>query len=236
MDFIELSDSEINEYAQSHGVAALTSINRQKRDVIKLLEKVKVSLEENDELLDARLNIESLEKIGGMLSLAEKKFANLRRLYGDGSTRYAVEVADKKNVIFNELENGMEIILPELLPHRMQIDARTQTVRFYYDKNRFNASYYDAFANYFSNRKISIYSEKVMIKYVFHLPDIKEVGVFDLDNYDIKGITDIIATFLLYDDDFRSCSITLESVLDSKVVDIDHAYTQIFVTKMLEGA
>ena len=62
-------------------------------------------------------------------------------------------VVDKKNVIFNRREDKLQIILPELLPHRPQYDSVSNKMKYMYDIDKWRAGYYSAFSEEFAQGK-----------------------------------------------------------------------------------
>ena len=101
-------------------------------------------------------------------------------------------------MIFEREDNKLRIILPELLPHRPQLDMNTKTIKYYYDIDKWRAAYYEAFQKEFMNGKYKLFDEKVVIVFLHHVtPGNKP----DIDNLDTKVIIDIITLFLLYDDE-----------------------------------
>ena len=123
----------------------------------------------------------------------------------------------------------LRVIMPELLPHKQQYDNSTGKMKYYYDIDSFKATYYEQFLREFESGKYRLFSEKVSICYIMHISQSMKGSVFDTDNYDTKVMTDIIATFLLHDDNFLCCNYFVDIVVDDNCREIEDAYTDIIV-------
>ena len=136
---------------------------------------------------------------------------------------------DYKEVKFIKHSNHYEIIIPEMLPHKIHIDVATMRTRYEYDIESWRANYNEAFSRQFVNGKINLMSEKASICYLIHVSPNMRSGIPDTDNYDTKVMTDIINSYILKDDDFLCCNCFVDVIVDNELESADDAYTQIIV-------
>lgn len=93
-------------------------------------------------------------------------------------------------VTFDEIKDGIRIMLPRNLPKKKAFTDK-------YDIALFRNSYMKAFGEYFSEQP-KHFKEKVLIH--IHSVFLKKSEMLDYDNMAIKQILDIIALFMLVDD------------------------------------
>ena len=98
--------------------------------------------------------------------------------------------ADEADVDFKEVDRGVQIIIPRILPKKKNFTDK-------YDIALFRNSYMQSFKRYFSKNPRH-FDKKVMIQ--IHSVYLKESEMLDYDNMAIKQIIDIITLFLLVDD------------------------------------
>lgn len=134
-----------------------------------------------------------------------------------------------KKLTFNRTSNYLEVILPELLPHKQQYDAITGKMRYYYDIDSWKANYYNQFAKEFETGKYRMFDEKVSICYIMNIAGNMRNGIADTDNYDTKVMTDIITTFLLHDDNFLCCNFMVDIVINKNCSSVDDCFTDIII-------
>ncbi len=134
-----------------------------------------------------------------------------------------------KDVKFIRHTNHYEIIIPEMLPHKIHIDVSTMKTKYEYDIESWRANYIEAFSRQFANGKMNLMSEKASICYLIHVSPNMKKGVPDTDNYDTKVMTDIINGYILKDDDFMCCNCFVDVIVDHELKGPDDAFTQIVV-------
>lgn len=122
---------------------------------------------------------------------------------------------DNVEVSIRDYEDSLVIELPELLPHRPQYDVSSKKMRYLYNFAAWKASYDRSFSKYFSERQFGMFDERVCLIF-FHHYDRKKRNHPDLDNLEIKGIIDIIATYVLHDDSYEELSYYVKGVEDDR--------------------
>lgn len=90
----------------------------------------------------------------------------------------------------------INIVLPDLLPRRLQ------NGKIFENLDYIRCQYIEAFRHYFQNKRIE-YSERVVIYFKNYFTS--EKNMIDDDNFDAKIITDIIAQYVLIDDNPKRC-------------------------------
>lgn len=228
MDFQEVSLKEQREYIYNH-----QCMNRDKKEQLigeigALKKRMEESLHETVKLKEYVQYNEIEEFYSGCASFAQK-IAKIATSFGMLPAEYGVKnrneyisrvVVEEKKVRFIRREDGLQILLPELLPHRPQYDAVDRKMKYMYDVDQWRAGYYKAFSDEFMKEKHKIFDEKVCIAFVHH---VKPENKTDVDNLEYKVITDIIALFLLVDDSRHYMSHFMDMVED------DRNYTEIVV-------
>jgi len=214
MDFIELTDDEVMQYADSHiGIQKEINwkntykeeINNIKKRIEKVVHNITIAEEcvINNDYENSYKNLHNnavkLSRIATMLNKLPITFGEK-----DGIEKVKRDYIEKKDVIFERKGNILVIKLPELLPHKQQFDVSTGQMRYYYDIDTFRASYYEVFDREFQKGRYKLLGTKVIIWYKHHFSNINNAP--DPDNIDTKVMTDIITTYILRDDSFIYCN------------------------------
>lgn len=236
--FIDLTTEELDEYARFYVpeeyeqldickafVERTDSLRVQIEHIAKRIDSIQKDFKEKF-FSDVYDKCASLSKA---LSKASMEAAWIPSDFGlfDEKTRKKGMISKEKHVIFDRREEYMHIILPELLPHRMQYDAHTKKMKYFYDYDEWYAGYMPAFQKEFENGKQKLYSEKVVMTYIHH---VSEETVKDVDNIETKDMTDIITLFLLFDDSNKYVSHYADMVEDNK------DFTEIFICPLKDFA
>lgn len=170
--------------------------------------------------LQAMVENNAMEELYDSCASLSRRMANIATKIGLLPAEYGIKdkkdyinrvVVDKKNVIFDRREEMLQIILPELLPHRPQYDSVCNKMKYMYDVDKWRAGYYSAFSEEFAQGEYRIYGEKVCMMFLHH---VREDNNTDIDNFEYKVITDIITLFLLVDDSHRYLSHYMDMVED----------------------
>ena len=241
IDIYELDEEELLQYAgsQSEEVQRSTELD----EAMVRLENIKKAVEKTGKeftslkgLLKRKQFDESYDKcaeIGIMLDRASTRIKTYPFEIGEKSSNKKIRLdkADPngKKLSFVKDDGYMRIILPEMLPHKQQYDASTGKMRFYYDIDSWKATYYQQFLKEFEFGKFKMFDEKVSICYMMHVSSSMKSGIADTDNYDTKVMTDIIAMFLLHDDNFICCNYLVDIVIDEQCLDVEDCFTEIVV-------
>lgn len=184
-------------------------------------------------LLNLLLKIEEKEKIKDYKSLVEynKKAIRLsermtqaiRQIpinYGQrGESMYLngnfdLLPEDAKAVKLFLEEDVLKIVLSDLLPKR-------QDGKSFENRDYFRFLYTQAFHSFFRDKEI-FFNERVVI--LFKNFFLKDKDMIDDDNFDTKIITDLIATYVLTDDNPKRCM----KVFDYGIADTRHTEVYIF--------
>lgn len=188
-------------------------------DVKEIEDKMQKCLEEISNL-QAMVENNAIEELYGSCASLSRRMVNIATKIGLLPAEYGIKdkkdyinrvVVDKKNVIFNRREDKLQIILPELLPHRPQYDSVNNKMKYMYDIDKWRAGYYSAFSEEFVREKYHIYEEKVCMMFLHH---VGQGNSIDVDNFEYKVITDIITLFLLVDDSHRYLSHYMDMIED----------------------
>lgn len=231
IDFKELTDEEFNRYAEQLCPSdnGNSLYNELKEDVEKKVTQIGSLSNQTDKLLEC-INKKDIEEIYKLCVKISKKLSRISKDFGMIPANYGIKnrneylranVIEEKNVVFSYKNNVLHIKLPELLPHRPQFDTSTREMRYYYDIDAWRAGYLAAFQKEFINGKYRVYDNKVVLYFLHHVDRTKNVP--DIDNLEIKVITDIITLFLLTDDDHKHVCHFMDMVED------DSSYTEIMI-------
>ncbi len=109
-----------------------------------------------------------------------------------------------EKLLFSIDGNRLHIVFPSLLPKRIERQNNTAV----YTNADIRQMYEPAFSEYFSGRKHSIYTEKVVIIYTHFFSSEKEFR--DHDNFETKAITDLITASVMLDDSPKHCAIFMD--------------------------
>lgn len=141
--------------------------------------------------------------------------------YGDADAykNLKYDLAAKASDIGFFYEDGvLQIILPELVPKRWKSGEIFENLDY------IRCSYREAFREYFSKQDI-FFHEQILLE-ITHVYT-KEEEVLDHDNLDTKIITDLIAEFVLVDDDPRHC----KYLIDYRIGERKHSEFKISAAK-----
>jgi len=240
IDIYELDEEQLKEYAGSQSDEAKECSRLE--DVISTMKKLKerhIKIEDKYESAISALkerNFNKIEDICTDMAISLDRLSGQIKLFpseiGEKSsnTKIRLDKIDKrKKLLFYRNNICLRVIMPELLPHKQQYDVQTGKMKYYYDIDSWRATYYSQFAKEFINGKYKMFSEKASICYIMHIPQNMINSVYDTDNYDTKVLTDIIATFLLHDDNFICCNYFVDITVDKKLKDADECYTDIVI-------
>lgn len=206
LDSIMKNDKEYQEHQQSESIIKyyiekIQDANKRCENIQKRLRKIeKVIRDKNfDESYNQCIAVSnSLGNLSQDLRVLPSKFGCTNEL-----TSYSV-ADDNYPIEFFYMEDILKIVLPEILPHRLRIndnDNRLVTMQNYaFNKQRI----YNKFAKEFEYGKFKIYDERVVLFFNNIYTDAK--FFIDSDNVDTKIITDIIASYVLIDDNPMWCS------------------------------
>lgn len=228
--FLELSDEQLDEYVK--GAMPFDSQNYsiacEFRDrVDKLYRKIIVNADKIKDIqrLYSEKNIDEVDKRLASLSKGLSSCATeagwIPIDFGINAAGRKLVPTKAKNIKFIKNEDCLDILLPELLPHRMRYDSRNKEMRYYYDYDEWYSSYLLAFQKEFEFGKYRMWNDKVTIMYIHHIA--KDVNIKDVDNFETKDITDIISMFLLVDDSWKYMS------QYSDIVESEVSYTEIII-------
>ena len=120
--------------------------------------------------------------------------------------KYINVQAAAAEVQFIELDNGIQFVFPRNLPRKKNFKDK-------YDIDMFRDSYLQTFKRYFNTHPMR-FEEKVLIH--IHSIYLKETEMLDYDNMAIKQILDIIALFLLVDDNPTRYNLYMSASVGSK--------------------
>lgn len=122
-------------------------------------------------------------------------------------------------VMFVCTNNIFRVTFPTLLP--VLKDVRDKNG--YNKQVRWKMDYLSAFNTFLLNHEIDKYKTKCVIYFMHHYGAGNVMT--DVDNFDIKGIIDVITSHLLIDDNPKWISLYQEGVIE----DIEESYTEVFV-------
>ena len=233
----DMTEQQLNEYTKSQieDDSAITKAN---------IKQIEGLIYESKNNIFELINLENIisekdsSKACDKISSIARAFGNIATktrtlMYSlgikDASNNIRHDLATEKNIKFDRREEYLNIIIPEMLPHKPQIDMTHGTVRYAYDIDQWRASYYEAFAREFINGKYNIFTDKVSICYIIHVPENMRKGIPDTDNFDTKVMTDIITNFLLKDDNFICCNYFVDVVIDKQCKRAEECFTEIIV-------
>lgn len=231
MDFKELSDEEFERYVEEF--CPESKSNDLYIELRKEIEKKVVqfgSLFTQFKKIEDEIDKKEIDNIYNNCVKVSKGLSKLSKEIGMIPANYGIKnrneylrknVIEEKNVEFIRENDILHIKLPELLPHRPQYDTSTREMRYYYDIDTWRAEYLTAFQREFINGKFRVYDDKVVLCFLHHVDSKKKVP--DIDNLEIKVITDIITLFLLTDDDHKHVCHFMDMVEDEK------SYTEIII-------
>lgn len=196
-------------------------LDRKLKDIKRQLE-----LENVEEIFSRCMDLsKALSRLSTDIALLPAEYGYRER----NDSRYAYSlVTEEKAVKFIREKGFLRIILPELLPHRPQYDAFARRMKYYYDINAWKNNYFSAFQQEFASGKYRIYGEKVVFYFLHHVKGKNP----DIDNLETKGIVDLIALFLLVDDDCKHVCHFMDMVEDQE------SYTEIIICpyRFFQGA
>lgn len=128
--------------------------------------------------------------------------------------------SDVSKIDFEQMEhNALRIILPELAPRRF--NPRKHDEQFLENIDYIRSSYAEQFRNFFSGKKI-FYKERVVILYKNYFESADRM--IDDDNFNYKLLTDMIAEYILHDDNPKYCM----KVFDYGIAEDNHTEILIF--------
>ena len=241
VNIYDLDEEQLREYASSQSEEAGRNYALEEAiDKLKYIQKAyKRQQKEFDVLIELLQNkcfdevYDKCAEFGIKLDRLSTRVKTFPFEIGEKSSNAKVRLGNAalngRELIFKRNSEYLEVILPELLPHKQQYNAETGKMHFYYDIDSWKANYYNQFAKEFETGKYGMFYEKVSICYVMHIAENMKNGVADTDNYDTKVMTDIITTYLLYDDNFLCCNYMVDIVIDDNCHDVDDCFTDIII-------
>lgn len=125
---------------------------------------------------------------------------------GKGETKVTISIMNDQTIY---------IVLKDLLPRRLN------NQKIYENLDYIRCTYIEAFREFFQDKHI-IYDERVVILFKHFYTS--ETGLVDDDNFDYKIITDIIAEYILVDDNPKRCM----KVFDYGIAEERHTEITIF--------
>lgn len=194
--------------------------------------QLQLQLEKTRRLLEQKEMGALYQKVGQCTKLSSDLTQGVRKLlisFGDprgyevlrGTFNPGEEVGEESERIqFEELQpQGMKIILPRLLPKRINYkDIRHKTIE---NLDYIRCSYVEAFSNYFADKNFT-FQDRVVI-YFKHIYS-SDKYMKDDDNFDYKIITDMITQYVLVDDNPKYCT----KVIDYGYGEQNHTEISIF--------
>lgn len=231
MQFEKLSEQEFNEYVKQFdntgrnieiGNALLEELNRVEEEVTKCASQV-VKIRKMFLQKEISAAYDLCIRLSRKMSKLSTRIAMIPANYGikEKNDYIANMVVPKKDVQFQYNDGVVVIQLPELLPHKPQLDVSTGKIRYYYDMDVWRASYYQAFLREFEFGKYKMPSGKVQISFLHHVTGKNPP---DIDNLEIKVIVDIITNFLLVDDSYKYVCYFMDMIED------DSEFTEIYIS------
>lgn len=233
MDFKELDENEFEKYIvnsmgeKGHDFEMKKELEKDVFYVDRQFSNLSQNLTKYKEYIDTGMYEQfkkSILNLSSRVLKLSKYIASLSWKY-TGADKYEVisnVILEKKDIKFTYLDKGIVIRLPELLPHRPTVNVYDRSVQYYYDTDTWRESYYTAFREECKNGKMKLFTKKAILIIEHHVTD-KKGG--DIDNFDTKIITDIIADFLLIDDDHRHLCMYMDMVEEKEVEE----YTEIIL-------
>ena len=195
---------------------------------IKLSSNIHKGLQELNGIED-QTNKEFFDKTWKIVGQSEKLTQQIRSIpieYGQNDAynilKEHLSGADDSScrIDFFQLEkNAIKIVLPELAPRRF--NPRKHDEHFLENLDYIRSSYMEQFKKFFNEKRI-FYRGRVVIQYknYFESPD----RIIDDDNFNYKLLTDMIAEYILHDDNPKCCM----KVFDYGIAKFNHTEIMIF--------
>ena len=241
LNIYELSDDQLKEYMSGQSeefarsleleniVKDFEGIEKNYANLGKKFENIKTLLKNKE----FDLVYDKCAELGTMIDRLSTRIRTFPFEIGEKSSNKKIklkgDIALDKKVYFERHDDYLRVVLPEMLPRKQQYDVQSGKMKYYYDIDKWKATYYEQFAKEFEHGKYRIFTEKVSLCYIMHIAPSMAKGMGDTDNYDTKVMTDIITTFLLHDDDFLCCNYFVDIVVDEGCNDVSDSFTEIIV-------
>lgn len=219
----KISEVELNKYGSRGEVVEQDC----KKEIQKCLDKIELKLiflQKEVKILKAAFSLavpsgqfidETIVKINRGLKYIVHSLDYLGRFSGTSRKQYMGEDIE---INFFQEKDHLHIEFPDLLPKRLDPKAA-------YTYKDLEAMYSPSFERSFKSNKHKIYGEKVIIVYTHFFSSEKEY--IDHDNFETKIITDLIASYVLFDDSPKHCAI----LFDYKLGDKRHTEVDVYPMK-----
>lgn len=233
LEFTELSEEELNayvksslsgdeEYEKTSKLAEIKSDYTQKVEKIeKRINTVLKDMKELKSLIAKERFDDSFTKsisVSKRLNQMAKEMNILPANFGYAGKTNTVVAGDDYPISFHYLDNNiLHIVLPESLPHKVKYNDNNNAFMIMQDYNYNKQQMYNAFSKEFAYGKFKVYEETVVLYIVSYYENTKYF--MDVDNVEYKIITDIIAMYLLIDDNPMWC----RQYLDARLGSYNHA-------------
>lgn len=223
LNFNSVSDEEIKKLANSYIESLPEYEEEQKKLEIKseYFKKIDKITTENNKintllsqiklLLEEKSYSEVYDLCDKVAILSQSNTQRVRRLpidFGakDGISQIKRTIVEKANIQFEYLNyDVLHIILPDLLPIRPRYDSGKKILKQTVNYDYLRSTYLEAFSQEFKNGKYRIKDgRRAVIAFINYYEE--DSLIKDHDNLDVKIITDILAEFVLFDDDPLSLS------------------------------
>lgn len=235
-DFKEISNEELNMYMESVLSGEEEYQNHKKHEEIKSYYSQKVENAEKrfhkvesgfvtiKKYIQEERYEDSYNKCITLSNSIMRLAQDLRVLpsqYGCSNELTSLTVADDSYPVHFDYSDDkiLHIILPDILPHRIKINDDKHIAMQDYSYNK--QCLYNAFAKEFEYGRFKVYDKKVVLYFENIYTDPK--FFIDNDNVDTKIITDIIASYMLIDDNPFWCSHYIDAVIG------EYNHTEVYV-------
>ena len=216
----KISDEELKKHEKDSTSedAAVSDNRRAVSKMFKTLDSHISSLKESAEFLKEMMFEDSPNtyfvnnefiRLNSIIKKIVSKTSEIGRYSGFTGKQEINRIAGEK-LVFSMDGDRLHIVFPSLLPKRIERQNNTAV----YTNADIRQMYEPAFSEYFSGRKDTIYTKKVVIIYTHFFSSEKEFR--DHDNFETKIITDLITASVMLDDSPKHCAIFMDYRMGEK--------------------